>query len=108
MLDERGLRAIMSDMIVELRAGGAACAAWICCPHRPDEGCACRKPGSLMLERAAELTGVRLERSVLIGDSPSDAGAAQRVGMESMLIERNSPRAFAEAVDRIVGAGAVR
>ncbi len=108
LLDERDFRAIMDEMIATLAAAGAPCAAWFCCPHRPDEGCACRKPGSLMLERAAERTGVRLARSVLIGDSPSDVGAAERVGMESMLIERNSPRAFAEAVDRVVGSGDAR
>jgi D-glycero-D-manno-heptose 1,7-bisphosphate phosphatase len=108
LLDERDFRAIMRETVATLRAGGAACAAWLCCPHRPDEGCACRKPGSLMLERAAELTGVDLARSVLIGDSPSDVRAAERVGTEGMLIERNSPAAFAEAVDRVTGAGRAR
>jgi histidinol phosphatase-like enzyme len=59
-----------------------------------------------MLERAAEITGVDLPRSVLVGDSTSDVEAAGRAGMNGILIERNSPSAFAAAVDRIVGGAA--
>ena len=106
LIEKSTFTAIMHDMVRILQLSGVACSGWICCPHRPDEGCACRKPGTAMLERAAEITGVDLPRSVLVGDSTSDVEAAGRAGMNGILIERNSPSAFAAAVDRIVGGAA--
>ena len=97
------LRSIMSDMLAVIQAGGATCAGWICCPHRPDEGCECRKPGTAMLKRAAEQTGVDLAGSILIGDSTSDIEAAERAGMKGVLVGRNDPRALTAAVDDIIG-----
>ncbi len=51
------------------------------CPHQPDEGCRCRKPQGGMFERAAAEHGIDLDRSVMVGDSPCDIEAAQRLGM---------------------------
>jgi HAD superfamily hydrolase (TIGR01662 family) len=92
----------MSAMVSTLAVAGAPCAGWVCCPHRPDEGCACRKPGTAMLERAAGVTGITLQRSAFIGDSRSDIEAAKNAGMTGFLVRRNHPHALAEAVDRIV------
>lgn len=103
LLSADKLTSIMMEMIEELDQAGVPCAGWLCCPHRPDEGCLCRKPGSAMLRRAAAVTGVRLNQSVLIGDSPSDIEAAQRVGTRGFLVERNSPPALAAAIDHLVG-----
>jgi D-glycero-D-manno-heptose 1,7-bisphosphate phosphatase len=96
------LEAIMAAMVADLAAADVPCAAWLSCPHRPDEGCACRKPGTAMIERAAEMTGAALDRSILIGDSPSDMAAAQRVGMRGLMVERNAPYDFAAAVERLM------
>lgn len=51
------------------------------CPHRPDEGCACRKPGSLLFHRAARDLGLSLPGSHLVGDGPADV----EVGLELKL-----------------------
>jgi D-glycero-D-manno-heptose 1,7-bisphosphate phosphatase len=50
------------------------------CPHRPDEGCGCRKPEPGLLLRARSEIGAALERSWFVGDAESDVLAAHRAG----------------------------
>jgi histidinol-phosphate phosphatase family protein len=57
------------------------------CPHLPDAGCDCRKPGTQMFERAARAHEIDLARSVMVGDSPCDMEAAERLGMTRILVE---------------------
>lgn len=50
------------------------------CPHL--EGtCACRKPQPLLLEKAINNSGTKKENSWFLGDSPSDAEAANNAGV---------------------------
>lgn len=63
------------------------------CPHHPTEGqypyrvnCDCRKPGSGMLEKAADELEIDLERSFLIGDRLSDIQTAQNAGLKAILV----------------------
>ncbi len=91
---------IMDGMVSTMNAAGIRCYGWITCPHRPDEHCSCRKPGTAMLERAANVIGVDLKRSVLFGDSASDIEAAGRVGMAGVLVPRNEAGALRAAVER--------
>jgi D-glycero-D-manno-heptose 1,7-bisphosphate phosphatase len=51
------------------------------CPHRIEEGCACRKPAPGMLLRLLGSTGVKPEEALFVGDAPCDAEAAARAGM---------------------------
>jgi len=51
------------------------------CPHHPDAKCDCRKPRPGMILRAAQDHDIDLPRSVMIGDKPSDAEAAQTAGV---------------------------
>ena len=52
------------------------------CPHRPDEGCDCRKPRPGMLVRVMRFYGVRPDRTVFVGDSESDRRAAVAAGVD--------------------------
>ncbi|MBL7963325.1 MAG: HAD family hydrolase [Flavobacteriales bacterium] len=62
------------------------------CPHHPSKGrCLCRKPGSLMLERAIARHGIAPDRSVMIGDRDRDTDAATAVGVRGILIPANAP-----------------
>lgn len=61
------------------------------CPHHDTiEACICRKPNSLMLEKAIAKHSVSIAESFLIGDSPRDIQAAEKVGLKGILIEANS------------------
>jgi D-glycero-D-manno-heptose 1,7-bisphosphate phosphatase len=51
------------------------------CPHKPDEGCACRKPNPGMLIQARDEMGLDLSRSFMAGDKGLDAGAAIAAGV---------------------------
>lgn len=73
--------AIHERVLEQIAAHGIQVAATYICPHRPDEGCMCRKPAPGMLLQAAIDLNLDLARSYLIGDAVSDvqAGLAARV-----------------------------
>lgn len=67
------------------RAGGRVDGVYVC-PHRPDEGCACRKPRPGLLLRAAARHRLDLARCYLIGDKLSDIAAGLAVGCRCILV----------------------
>ena len=71
---------------------GAALDAVYYCPHHPSQGrCLCRKPGSLLLERAIARYGIDPGVSVMIGDRDRDVAAAAAIGVRGILVEANAP-----------------
>jgi len=70
--------------VVEL-AGGRIDAIYLC-PHHPDDGCACRKPGTALLERAARDLGFEPASAFVVGDKPSDVEMGRRAGARTILI----------------------
>jgi D-glycero-D-manno-heptose 1,7-bisphosphate phosphatase len=67
------------------QAGGRVDAIYLC-PHRPDEGCTCRKPLPGLLHRAAAELGLDLAQSFLIGDALEDIQAACAAGCQPYLV----------------------
>jgi D-glycero-D-manno-heptose 1,7-bisphosphate phosphatase len=60
------------------------------CPHHPDFGqCLCRKPGSIMLEKALAKYNIDASKSWMIGDTQRDMQAAEAVNVKGLLIESN-------------------
>ncbi len=76
----------MARLRVALRAHGVEIDAIYFCPHRPEEGCACRKPGVALLERAAEDLQLSLAQSVMIGDKLLDAETGRNAGARGVLV----------------------
>ncbi len=67
------------------------------CPHLPEAGCACRKPGTLLYETAISDLHVNPARSFAVGDRAHDIIAAHRVGAKTVLLRRRYlPRELAE------------
>ena len=62
------------------------------CPHHPDYSgmCLCRKPGSLMIEKALHHYRIDPYQSVMIGDRERDVRAANGAGVKGILIQTNS------------------
>lgn len=67
-------------LLADLARGGVRIEATYHCPHRPDEGCACRKPAPGLLLRARDELGADLAASWVIGDSARDVELAARAG----------------------------
>jgi D-glycero-D-manno-heptose 1,7-bisphosphate phosphatase len=59
---------------------------WQMCPHTAEDGCLCRKPLGLMVERAADAVGVSIHEVAVIGDIGSDVEAALCVGASAVLV----------------------
>jgi histidinol-phosphate phosphatase family protein len=69
-----------------VRAHGAEIDAIYFCPHRPEAGCACRKPGILLLQRAAEDLQLSLARSAFVGDKLLDVRTGHNAGALAVLV----------------------
>jgi D-glycero-D-manno-heptose 1,7-bisphosphate phosphatase len=60
------------------------------CPHHPSVSkCLCRKPDSLLLEKAIAKFNIDVETSWFIGDKQRDSDAAHKVGVKSILMSSN-------------------
>ncbi len=91
---------IHERMARTVRRFGGRLDAIYCCPHRPEEGCPCRKPKPGLLLQAAWDLGIQLEGSYLIGDALSDVEAALAVGCQPILVRTGRGAAQAEQVIR--------
>lgn len=69
-----------------LGEGGVSLRGIYICPHRPGEGCRCRKPGTGLVELAAAELGFAPQDCWMIGDKECDIELGQRVGALSILV----------------------
>lgn len=62
------------------------------CPHHPSIGiCLCRKPDSLLIEKALARFHIDPASSFFIGDKDRDIQAGLKVGIKGIRIEANAP-----------------
>ena len=59
---------------------------WQICPHRPEDGCSCRKPAAGLIRSAADALGVTAAECVVIGDIGADVAAARAAGARAVLV----------------------
>jgi D-glycero-D-manno-heptose 1,7-bisphosphate phosphatase len=82
-----GMHAVMMKAVHE---AGADIDAIYFCPHHPDFGvCLCRKPGSLLVEKALAKFNIDPAQSIFIGDKLRDIEAANGAGVTGVLIHEN-------------------
>ncbi len=93
LFPERRAHEVMARLRQLLRARGVELDGIYFCPHRPDAGCACRKPGIALLERAADDHQLALARSVMVGDKRIDARSGRRAGGVGVLLRTGYGRA---------------
>ncbi|MDL2275358.1 D-glycero-beta-D-manno-heptose 1,7-bisphosphate 7-phosphatase [Desulfosarcina sp. OttesenSCG-928-G10] len=73
------------------------------CPHRPDEGCDCRKPLPGLLIQASLRHRIDLSAAVMIGDSAKDILAGKAAGCgRTLLVKTGNGR---DALARLSAAG---
>ena len=85
-LDAGRLDAIHDRVRDLLAAEGASVDAVYVCPHHPDDGWACRKPGTALIEEAARDHDIDLQRSFIIGDNESDIACGKNSRLTSILV----------------------
>jgi D-glycero-D-manno-heptose 1,7-bisphosphate phosphatase len=90
-LTEAELQQIHARMIDRVCASGGRIDAVYYCPHLPDAGCGCRKPAPGLFFEAARDFAIDLTYSWAIGDSARDVEAANRAGVQAILVERSLP-----------------
>ena len=92
--------AVNEEMKSQLSVSGARIDDVYYCPHRPDEGCDCRKPNTGMGLRAIADHGLDPSRCWMVGDKEIDVEFGRRLGMSAL---RVTPEfTLADAVDEIL------
>jgi D-glycero-D-manno-heptose 1,7-bisphosphate phosphatase len=97
---EQDFIAVNQRLFRELAPFGIEIARIYYCPHSLADHCACRKPGTAMIERALRDFKVPPERAFLIGDRDADVQAGIAAGCRTILIDASTD--FLAAADRIV------
>jgi histidinol-phosphate phosphatase family protein len=97
-------QSINERLVLEIRRAGGRIDGVYLCPHRPDEGCNCRKPRPGMLFQAKKELILDLKRSCMIGDALSDLAAAKAAGVESRALVRTGLGSYQpkHVVDKVV------
>ena len=85
--------AVNRKLVRELRGAGARVDAVYFCPHAPGAGCACRKPGTGLIEEAVKDSPADLPRSFMAGDKDSDLRMAANAAFRGYLVRTGHARA---------------
>lgn len=110
---EEDFRAVQDEVERQLALRGCALEAVFHCPHDPDIGCACRKPGLGMHREASEQLGIDLSEALYVGDKVSDvlpavktggAGYLLRTGQEVTVDVPDEIRIARDLLDAVQGA----
>jgi imidazoleglycerol-phosphate dehydratase / histidinol-phosphatase len=59
------------------------------CPHRAEDGCACRKPAVGLIEAYLREHAIDLAGSAMVGDRDSDVGFARNIGVRCLTVRRH-------------------
>ncbi len=80
------LSEITRRMRSEIRKAGGRIAGAYYCPHRKEQGCACRKPKTGLFKRALKRGKIDFGRAYFIGDNIRDVVAGKAVGCGTILV----------------------
>ena len=87
LVEKDTVEEIHKRMVEVISQNGGRIDAVYYCPHRPEEGCTCRKPRPGLLRQAALELDLDLSRSYFIGDAISDVEAALAAGCMPLFVQ---------------------
>ena len=91
MVTQDVLEHIFMMMNSEIESSGGKITDIFFCPHTPEEGCACRKPLTGMIQKAREKYEIDISESIMVGDSAKDIQCARNAGCgTAILVETGS------------------
>ena len=71
-----------------LRPSAGAIDEFICCVHKPEEDCACRKPKPGMLEAGRKMFNLDLSKCYMVGDKMSDIVVGNNAHVKASVLVR--------------------
>jgi len=83
---DKELSLVHLKMKAALNREGAHLDGVYVCPHQPEDGCSCRKPGTALFEQAAQEFDIDLSKSYAIGDKMTDLLPGARLGCRTVLV----------------------
>jgi D-glycero-D-manno-heptose 1,7-bisphosphate phosphatase len=86
LLTEERLGEIHHRLVAMLAREGAEVDAIMHCPHTPQGGCDCRKPGTGMAREAAATFGFDPTTSFVVGDHAGDVAMGRAIGATTFLV----------------------
>jgi D-glycero-D-manno-heptose 1,7-bisphosphate phosphatase len=86
LFDEAAYRKFEAHLEADLARQGVAIAGSFFCPHRPDAGCACRKPAPGLFFAARDALGAELAASFVIGNDRRDAESGLAAGCRAAVL----------------------
>jgi D-glycero-D-manno-heptose 1,7-bisphosphate phosphatase len=98
LVSQVAVEEIHTRMIAEIEQAGGRVDRVFYCPHRPEDGCDCRKPRPGLLVQAARALDLDLPGSFFVGDAESDIQAALAVGCRPLLVKTGRGLAHLEAI----------
>jgi len=87
LFDLKRLHDIHAKMNQLLAEEGARLDGIYFCPHRPEDGCKCRKPATGMVEFASAELDFAPSEAFMIGDKSSDIEVGRGVGATTFLVQ---------------------
>lgn len=86
LLTEARLAEIHERLTAMLAAEGAEVDAILYCPHTPEDGCDCRKPGTGLAREAAKRFGFDPAEAFVVGDHAGDVGMGRGIDATTFLL----------------------
>lgn len=100
LTDHYKIQEIHESLQTYLKNHGTIIDAFYYCPHRPDEGCFCRKPNLGLIKNATKDWNIDLKSSWMIGNNDSDVLAGKNAGCRSIKVNNNSD--LPNAIEKIL------
>lgn len=94
------LKAVNDELFSQIARGGGRIDDVFFCPHRPDEGCGCRKPKTGLGEQAIAKYDLDPGLCWVVGDKDTDMQFGQALGMHVFQVSEEV--SFADAVETIL------
>ena len=84
--DVQQVKAVHTHLQRVFQSEGIDVADYFFCPHKPADGCSCRKPGIALFQEAAARHEIVPRDCIVVGDKGSDIEMGQRVAAKTALV----------------------
>lgn len=92
-MTQEEVEAVFRSVLSQYAAAGVQVDGYLYCPHTREDGCACKKPGTGMLEKIIGEVNGDTRSSFMVGDMAKDIEAGRNCGLTTVLLERGDAAA---------------